>query len=103
MSTVQVRNKDEAQQHIESLTIRVDQLEQLEQLVSDFAQRFDSHRAELDSLRINFEQLWEKTMDHEQRFDTLQTPWWKRVWFRIDGWPGHRDLNAERRARRPWH
>ena len=41
--------------------------------------------------------------DHAQRFDTLQTPWWRRLWFRIDGWPGQRDLNAERRAWRPWH
>lgn len=39
--------------------------------------------------------------DHAQRFDTLQTPLWKRVWFRIDGWPGQRDLNGKR-AWRPW-
>lgn len=41
--------------------------------------------------------------DHAQRFDTLQTRWWKRVWFRIDGWPGQNDLNAEKRSWRPWH
>lgn len=39
--------------------------------------------------------------DHEQRFDTLQTPWWKRLWFWIDGWPWY-DLNGCQR-RRPWH
>lgn len=39
--------------------------------------------------------------DHAQRFDTLQTPWWKRVWFWINGWPWH-DLNGTQR-RRPWH
>jgi hypothetical protein len=41
--------------------------------------------------------------DHAQRFETLQTPLWKRICFRIDGWPGIRDLNAEKRAWRPWH
>ena len=41
--------------------------------------------------------------DHAQRFDTLQTPLWKRVWFRVDGWPGQKNLNAAGRAWRPWH
>lgn len=41
--------------------------------------------------------------DHAQRFDTLQTPLWKRLLFRLDGWPGQRNLNAEQRSRRPWH
>lgn len=40
-------------------------------------------------------------IDHEQRFDTLQTPWWKRVWFWVQGWPWY-DLNAPARKRRPW-
>lgn len=40
--------------------------------------------------------------DMDQRFDTLQTPLWKRIMFRIDGWPGQRNLNAERPAWRPW-
>lgn len=41
--------------------------------------------------------------DIQQRLDTLQTPLWKRIWFRIDGWPGQKDLNADKRAWRPWH
>jgi len=68
----------------------------------DLELELDSHRAELDSLRINFDQLWEKTMDHAQRFETLQTPAWRRLLFRIDGWPGQRDLNADSPAWRPW-
>lgn len=39
--------------------------------------------------------------DHAQRFDTLQTPWWKRLWFKVDGWPWY-DLNGTRGSR-PWH
>lgn len=59
-------------------------------------------RAEIESLLVNVEQLQQRTMDHEQRFDTLQTRWWKRLWFRILGWPGIKDLNAERPNWRPW-
>jgi hypothetical protein len=70
--SVRARSVEEAEQHIASLTERVDSLEKL-------------------------------VRDHAQRFDTLQTPLWKRMWFRIDGWPGQRDLNAEGRAWRPWH
>ena len=55
------------------------------------------------SLQVNVDQLWGLVRDHEQRFDTLQTRWWKRLLFRLDGWPGQNDLNATRRARRPWH
>ena len=40
--------------------------------------------------------------DHAQRFDTLQTSLWKRILFRLDGWPGQRDLNGTR-SWRPWH
>lgn len=39
--------------------------------------------------------------DHAQRFDTLQSPWWKRLLFWVDGWPWY-DLNGTQR-RRPWH
>jgi hypothetical protein len=57
----------------------------------------------LASLNVKVERLEQIVSDHAQRLDTLQTPLWKRLWFRIDGWPGQRDLNAERRAWRPWH
>lgn len=57
----------------------------------------------LESYYAKTEELERLVSDHAQRFDTLQTPWWKRLWFRLDGWPGQRDLNAERRSWRPWH
>jgi len=69
---IQVRSIEEAEQHIASLTVRMEELERI-------------------------------ARDHEARFDTLQTSWWRRAWFRIDGWPGIRNLNADRRSRRPWH
>jgi len=55
------------------------------------------------SLNTKVELLERVVSDHSQRLDTLQTPLWKRLWFRVDGWPGRRDLNAQGRARRPWH
>jgi hypothetical protein len=55
------------------------------------------------SINVKVEELERIVSDHSQRFDTLQTPLWKRIWFRIDGWPGQCDLNAERRQWRPWH
>lgn len=67
-----VRSLEEAEQHVESLTVRVQEAERL-------------------------------LSDHAQRLDTLQTPALRRLWFRIDGWPGQRDLNSDHRARRPWH
>lgn len=56
------------------------------------------YRSVADRLRS----LERTVSDHAQRFDTLQTPWWKRLAFWLDGWPWH-DLNAPRRAWRPWH
>ena len=57
----------------------------------------------LESMRVNVEKMEQQLSDIEQRLDTLQTPLWKRIWFRIDGWPGQRNLNAEKRSWRPWH
>ena len=47
------------------------------------------------------EQLENVVADHRQRFDTLQTPWWKRVWFWLQGWPWY-DLNGVQQHR-PWY
>ncbi len=57
--------------------------------------------AEINSLIENQRLIWLAVRDHTDRFDTLQTPFWKRVWYWIDGWPWY-DLNGTRR-RRPWH
>ena len=57
---------------------------------------------EVESLKVRVKELERVVRDHGKRWDTLQTPLWKRIWFRLDGWPGQRDLNADRRAWRPW-
>lgn len=69
--TSRVRSIEEAELHVQSLTIRVQELER-------------------------------KVSDMDQRWDTLQTRLWKRLLFRLDGWPGQNDLNADRPAWRPW-
>jgi hypothetical protein len=55
-----------------------------------------------DSQDARIKELERKVSDMDQRFDTLQTPLLRRIWFRIDGWPGQRNLNAEAPAWRPW-
>jgi len=55
----------------------------------------------IQSLYARQDEILRLLSDHDQRFDTLQTPWWKRVWFLIDGWPWY-DLNGTQK-RRPWH
>lgn len=62
-----------------------------------------SVEAEIDSLKINIDLHAARIRHLEKCLDTLQTPVWKRAWFRIDGWPGQRNLNAPKRAWRPWH
>jgi hypothetical protein len=61
-----------------------------------------SLRAEMESVKVNLLQTQRMAIDHEQRFDTLQTWWWKRVWYWLAGWPWH-DLNADRKQWRPWN
>ena len=63
----------------------------------------DSLEQEVRSLTAKVEEQEQLMSDVLQRLDTLQTPLWKRVLFRLDGWPGQRDLNAPKRAWRPWH
>lgn len=55
----------------------------------------------LASLDTRLHEVETAVSDHAQRFDTLQTWFWKRIWFWIDGWPWH-DLNGVQK-RRPWH
>ena len=63
----------------------------------------ESLKQEVRSLTVKVELLEALVSDHAQRFDTLQTPLWKRIWFRLDGWSGQCNLNAEKRVWRPWH
>jgi hypothetical protein len=54
------------------------------------------------SLTTRIELAEHALSDHGQRFDTLQTSLRQRLLFRLDGWPGTRNLNADRPAWRPW-
>lgn len=58
--------------------------------------------AVINSLIVRWGEHDRLLTDHAKRFDTLQTPWWKRLIFWLDGWPWH-DLNARQRRWRPWH
>lgn len=63
----------------------------------------DSVAAEIASLKFNIELLSARVRHLEKCLDTLQSPLWKRALFRLDGWPGQRNLNADHRSWRPWH
>lgn len=52
----------------------------------------------LADLTVRVAELERLVRDHAQRFDTLQTPFWKRWWYWLKGWPWY-DLNGERRRR----
>lgn len=54
----------------------------------------------IQSQQVRLDELEKLVRDHAQRFDTLQTPLWKRLWFKIDGWPYY-DLNGVQQHR-PW-
>lgn len=56
----------------------------------------------IQSLYARQTQMLRTISDHTNRFDTLQTPFWKRIWFAINGWPWY-DLNAPAPKARPWH
>lgn len=60
----------------------------------------DEAEVVIQSLYARQETVEKMIRDHAQRFDTLQTPWPKRVWFWLQGWPWY-DLNGERKHR-PW-
>lgn len=54
------------------------------------------------SLSVRVAELERLVRDHEARFDTLQSSVWRRLLYRLDGWPGQRNLNAPAPAARPW-
>lgn len=58
--------------------------------------------ARCDSLELNFKLLAGHVRDIEKRFETLNSPLWKRLLFRIDGWPAWHYV-AQKPRWRPWH
>ena len=58
--------------------------------------------AEVESLKANRDQLENRVRLLEKQLDTAGTPLFKRIWFRVDGWPAWWKV-AKKRAWRPWH
>lgn len=56
---------------------------------------FEEVEQHIESLTARLAQIEDITFEHSRRFDTLETPLWKRTWFRIDGWPGQANLGAK--------
>jgi hypothetical protein len=60
-----------------------------------------SLNTEVDSLWANFNLLADRVRHVEKMLDTRATPLWKRVIFRIDGWPSW-TVVADQPRWRPW-
>lgn len=58
--------------------------------------------ADIESLKFNDTQLAGRIRKIEKYFDTLDTPVWKRILFRLDGWGPWYQVR-ERPRWRPWH
>jgi hypothetical protein len=63
--------------------------------------QLESLRAETASLALNDEQLAARVRYLEKLIDTKNSSWWKRLWWRVDGWPPWYRVGP--RARRWWH
>lgn len=57
--------------------------------------------ARLDSLEFNARQLAGRVRHLEKLLDTKASPVWKRLWWRIDGYPAWYHVGPRRH--RPWH
>lgn len=61
----------------------------------------ESLNAEVDSLWTNVHQLADRTRMLEKALDTRATPLWRRLLFRLDGWPAWYRV-VTHPAWRPW-
>lgn len=61
----------------------------------------DSILARLNSLEFNNNQLENRVRYLEKLIDTKNSSWYKRIWWRIDGWPPWYKVGE--RSWRPWH
>ena len=57
--------------------------------------------AQYESVITNLGQLHNRVRKLEEMIDTRDTPLWKRILFRIDGWPRWTEV-ADKPANRPW-
>jgi hypothetical protein len=64
-------------------------------------QRLADLDAQIESLLVNVQQHAVRVRVLEDRFDTRDTPLWKRIVFRLDGWPAWHVV-AEKPRWRPW-
>ena len=60
-----------------------------------------SIEARLDSLELNDRQLAKRVRYLEELIETRDSAWWKRLWWRLDGFPPWYRVGS--RSGRPWH
>lgn len=64
-------------------------------------QSFEEAELIFASLLAQNAQLGARLRTVEKKQDTQGSPWWKRVWFRLNGWPPWYVV-AEKASWRPW-
>lgn len=65
--------------------------------------RIANLEAQVASLLVNFAQVQRDHMRLNHILDTLNTSLWKRLLFRVDGWPAWWDEGKNGPRWRPWH
>jgi hypothetical protein len=58
-------------------------------------------KAFAESTQINIDELQRRVRYLEKVIDTKSSPWYKRLWWRIDGWPAWYEVGPKRK--RWWH
>lgn len=70
--------------------------------ISPFPMSSESVEAEINSLKVNSTELQRRVRILEKQMETfVTTPFWKKIWFVIDGWPLKR--LTDKSQWRPWH
>lgn len=58
-------------------------------------------KAEIESLQVNQTEIYRRLRLVEKQLDTRATPLWRRILFRLDGWPSW-TIVAQKPQWRPW-
>lgn len=62
----------------------------------------ESTKSEIFSLKVNMDQQAHRIRMLEKMLDTRASPLWRRIVFRLDGWPSWATVSS-RPSWRPWH
>ena len=59
-------------------------------------------QTEIESLKVNIHELHARVHALEEWQEITFSPWYKKLWWWLDGWPLYRIADPSERANRPW-